>query len=563
LQFVVGLLYFSKFCMIKKPCKLKFCAQKIAIEILKFSHINSVHCVSVFTSMESLLGSRTLDKEFSFIGNQNSYGYPLHYLKNFISLQKLSHSSETTSCKPILRQIFFSKEQLELLEKIRSFCSQPKQARSVNPFKYICVSRAGMGKSLLLNAISNHLKLCGIPVLIVAFTGNSAAGVIGGRTLHGAFGLHYKSNNFEYLAANTLDNTRTHTYELLKSCEVLILEECYYFSPVHLAFIDAKLRQIKGNNKEFGNCSVLMTGDPLQSFPIFHGPLFQNRDKVGSEFTRRGIDLYRKVDKVFQLTKNFRQAGDKRFQHLLHNIRYKQVTQDDVDLLNTRLFNNLSDEEKDYFKDALKVYPFRNQVHEANLQTIRDLQIPVTVVHSYQEPSFPRFEPTSLLVGVGTRIILTRNIDIKAGLYRGKLGTVKSWVYQSGRIEIIFVQFDDYQGLKIHDLVPIARYKETINTPTDQRNVNQYQFPLELAFAKTSHSTQGLTISKIAVYLGATEYFVSQTYVSLSRTTSLSNLCILDESLSLERFTSKNFMKGSEMQFSELARLGIDEQLQL
>jgi len=273
--------------------------------------------------------------------------------------------------------------------------------------------------------------------------------------------------------------------------------------------------------------------------------------------------LYRKINTVYQLTNNYRQKNDYRFQQLLFNIRHKRVTQEDVDLLNTRLYKNLPQEEKERFRDALKIFPYKKQVECENIKCIRELNVPVTIVSSYQVPAIqPILMETRLIVGRGVRIFLSRNMDLKHKLYRGSAGTIEGWTFHNGRIEIIFVRFDNYTGDTISGCVPVGRVCEIIKTDHNRKNIKFYYHPLELAHARTSHSTQGLNLSKVCVYLGSTEHFISQAYVSLSRTTSLSNLCLLDKrEIKLSRFNDKNFMKGYNEQKAELDRLGITESL--
>jgi len=92
--------------------------------------------------MDSSLGSRPLDKTFDFFKNQQNYNLPAHYLKTFIVSQK-NNSLERSEYKSIAQQIFFSREQLKILERIKSFCGKSKEERRANPFRMLIASRAG------------------------------------------------------------------------------------------------------------------------------------------------------------------------------------------------------------------------------------------------------------------------------------------------------------------------------------------------------------------------------------------------------------------------------------
>jgi len=92
--------------------------------------------------MDGLLGSRPIDLEYDFLGNQTNCGLQISYLKNFIEAQKLSGSDSTVN-RPVVQQVFFSKEQLRILNKVKELCARPKEIRDAEPFKILIQSLAG------------------------------------------------------------------------------------------------------------------------------------------------------------------------------------------------------------------------------------------------------------------------------------------------------------------------------------------------------------------------------------------------------------------------------------
>jgi ATP-dependent DNA helicase PIF1 len=73
------------------------------------------------------------------------------------------------------------------------------------------------------------------------------------------------------------------------------------------------------------------------------------------------------------------------------------------------------------------------------------------------------------------------------------------------------------------------------------------QFPLTVSYAITIHKSQGITVTKVVVRLGAKDFVPGLTYVAISRVKTLDGLIIKDI-VDYERF------KG-ELTGTELARL--------
>jgi hypothetical protein len=223
--------------------------------------------------------------------------------------------------------------------------------------------------------------------------------------------------------------------ENFRDVEFVVIEEYFLLSPALLNFICVKLQQIFKNNKPFGNRSIICAGDCGQLFPLFYGVLCAPIDSVPEE-QKAGIRLHNNF-RVMKLDSSFREKDGIQFQELLSNFRFKRVTSDDVTLLETRLYKNLSQEEKEKFGTATRLYPINRKVDSYNREKNASLDIPILKVTSHQCPPTPFLIPEFVFVGKHVRVSLTRNFDIKRGLYRGAQGAIESWVFDLRRVVVL------------------------------------------------------------------------------------------------------------------------------
>ena len=122
-----------------------------------------------------------------------------------------------------------------------------------------------------------------------------------------------------------------------------------------------------------------------------------------------------------------------------------------------------------------------------------------------------------LVVAVGARVMLRRNIDTKKGLVNGAVGTVLNIT----RLNIT-VKFDH-----IHQPCPIEMVRSKFLL-LKSFHVYRKQFPLILAYAVTIHKCQGLSLDCAIVDLSREVFCAVMTYVALSRVRSLNGLHLIN-----------------------------------
>ena len=118
-----------------------------------------------------------------------------------------------------------------------------------------------------------------------------------------------------------------------------------------------------------------------------------------------------------------------------------------------------------------------------------------------------------LCLAVGARVMLRRNLDTKAGLVNGAIGTVLSIASNH-----VTVQFD-------HVSTPydVERVKSKFMV---MKNFCVYckQFPLILTYAVTIHKYQGLSLDCAIVDLSDQVFSERMAYVALSRVRTIEGL---------------------------------------
>ena len=324
-------------------------------------------------------------------------------------------------------------EQSQVFYTIRQWCIDKVNGGNPKPFHIFLTGGAGTGKSHVIKCIYNEsIRLLqrmnhnpdDVSVLLTAPTGVAAFN-INGSTLHSALSittdisLPYKPLGEEKLS--TLRNK-------LATLHILIIDEISMVDQKMMCYIHGRLRQLKQTRTQcaFGNVSILAVGDFYQLPPV-KGKSLHHKTVESS--------LWHDNFKVFELKEIMRQKDDMMFTQLLNKLRVKKKKE------------KLSDEDTAILKacetgedmnDALHIYPTNKQVNKYNLQTMHG-KCPESMcieAKDYEKDGSGQLklrekplqsERTlcrSLWIGVGARVMLTRNINVSDGLVNGAFATV-------------------------------------------------------------------------------------------------------------------------------------------
>lgn len=257
-----------------------------------------------------------------------------------------------------------------------------------------------------------------------------------------------------------------------------------------------------------------------------------------------------------ELTICMRQKDDLDFFQMLNRIRIGSPTKNDIKLLESQVISKKNDntvmnavenfcELKEKFKNLISLFPNNDQADEFNKQISNKLNIIVMSIlaedfipnskrnnfqtSSRSSPKKFKISKTAglasvLNVGIGSRIILRKNLDVNKGLVNGALGTIQDFNYLNDNktIKSISIKFD-----KVQEIYNLERFSADYEY-SKNFYVSRSQFPITLAWALTIHKTQGLSLEAVMIYLGKDIFEGGMAYVALSRATCLKNVFIIE-----------------------------------
>ncbi len=379
--------------------------------------------------------------------------------------------------------------------------------------------KAGTGKTTFLHRVKQE---CIKQLAIVAPTGIAAINAKG-MTIHSLFqlpfGLHLPNRKKQY------SRFSKQKISLIKSLDLLIIDEISMVRADVLDAIDKVLKRFKDHRQPFGGIQLLMIGDLHQLPPVVKNEDWQLlKGHYDSPYFFDSNAWKRTHPITIELTHIYRQA-DRTFINLLNKVRDNQLDASVLARLNSRYLANFQPKEKDGYitLTALnRTAQAINQEKLAALTTSRH-EFKAKITGDFPAAAFPTKE--LLTFKVGAQVLFIKNDrSAEKKYFNGKIGQITAI-----EKEAIYVKCpNEKESIKV---VP-AEWKnltyevdKTSNEITENEKGTFTQYPLKLAWAITIHKSQGLTFEK-AIIDAQAAFAHGQVYVALSRCKSFEGIVL-------------------------------------
>lgn len=393
--------------------------------------------------------------------------------------------------------------------------------------------KAGTGKTTFLKELK---RLSPKRQVIVAPTGVAAINA-GGVTIHSFFQLpfhpyiptFYLPENNRSKQSGQNDPTgykmSREKINIIKSLDLLIIDEISMVRSDTLDAIDSALRRYKNRHLPFGGVQLLMIGDLQQLAPVVKDDDREILSKYYDSFFFFGSRALASADYVTIELKHIYRQTDQVFISLLNKVRENNVDAEVLDELNKRY---IPDFDPDTGGGYITLTTHNNQARAINDSKLARLPgepctFTAVIKDEFPELSYPN--DAELILKTGAQVMFVKNdLSPEKLFFNGKIGKIVDFEEDAIVVKCpdddlpIYVEKAEWQNVKY-----------TLDDETkelDETVIGTFsQYPLRLAWAITIHKSQGLTFDR-AVIDAKAAFAHGQVYVALSRCRTLKGLVL-------------------------------------
>lgn len=364
---------------------------------------------------------------------------------------------------------------------------------------------AGTGKSTFINWIDNTYRG---QVMKSAPTGIASLN-IEGKTIHSLFRLAPK-----FITTDDIAVIPTKFLKTYQQSKIIIIDEISMVTSNMLDAVNLFLQKNLRSKKPFGGKTVVIVGDMFQLPPIVSNHTSDVYFKVYDTAYFFGAKVMQDINFEFVELQKVHRQKDQTFVDVLSNIRVGKNIKESIDILNSRCKVQAEPED-----GAVVLSPRNQEVDQRNnieLKKIRgakESDYDGEMEGNFKTDRLP--SPFYMTLKVGAQVQFTQN-DPSIGVVNGTIGKVVDVHDEYVTVKILSTNTDvivkraEWQEFEYR----FDEYKkEVISSPSGFYR----QIPLKLAWASTIHKSQGNTLDKVHIDLGAGCFATGQLYVALSR----------------------------------------------
>ena len=382
--------------------------------------------------------------------------------------------------------------------------------------------KAGTGKTTFLHHIKNNLNK---RFVVVAPTGVAAINAQG-VTIHSFFQMPFGPLVPEYSGFDQSQKKfNKQKINIIRTLDLLVIDEISMVRADLLDAIDRVLRRYKQYNKPFGGVQLLLIGDIQQLAPVIkpdEWALLSHHYETPYFFSSKA---YKEANVLsIELKKIYRQEN-KVFIDLLEDIRTNQLTEQTLELLNSRFQPDFEPPEEENFITLTTHNQVADTINAKKLNAIKEksYEFDAQVQGDFPEHVYPTEE--NLTFKKGAQVMFIKNdSNPEKRYYNGKIGVITA--IGKDYIEVQCPEDDEPIDVSPESWDNTRYSLDKTTKEIKEEFIGKFtQIPLKLAWAITIHKSQGLTFDK-AVIDASASFAHGQTYVALSRCRTLEGIVL-------------------------------------